>query len=53
MKYINIFLLFYFIINWLTAEVINKKDLDLFNQEDKTLFLKKCYANKKYSNRGE
>jgi|TARA_B100001059_G_C17820469_1_gene577935 hypothetical protein len=50
MKNINIFLLFYFIINWSTAEVINKKDLNLFNQEDKTLFLKKCYANKKYSN---
>ena len=48
MKYINIFLLFYFIINWSTAEVINKKDLDLFNQEDKTLFLKKCYSNEKY-----
>ena len=50
MKNINIFLLFYFIINWLTAEVINKKDIDLFNQEDKTFFLKKCYVNDKYSN---
>ncbi|MDA9655011.1 hypothetical protein N9T15_00980 [Pelagibacteraceae bacterium] len=50
MKHINFFLLFYFIINCLTAEVINKKDLDLFNQEDKTLFLKKCYTNEKYSN---
>ena len=50
MKNINIFLLFYFIINWLTAEVINKKDLDLFNQEDKILFYKKCYANEEYSN---
>ena len=48
MKYINIFLLFYFIINWLTAEVINQKDLNLLNQEDKTLFLKKCYSNEKY-----
>ena len=39
MKYINIFLLFYFIINWSTAEVINKKDLNLFNQEDKIIDL--------------
>ena len=50
MKQINIFLLFYFITNWSTAEVINKKDLDLFNKEDKALFLKKCYANEKYLN---
>ena len=50
MKQINMFLLFYFIINWSTAEVINKKDLDLFNKEDKTLFLKKCYSNEKYLN---
>ena len=50
MKHINIFLLFYFIINWLSADIINKKDLDLFNQEDKTLFLKKCYFSEEYSN---
>lgn len=51
MKYINIyFLLSFFIINWSTAEVINEKDLDFFNQEDKVLFLKKCYNNEEYSN---
>ena len=50
MKYINFFLLFFFITHLLMSEVINKKDLDLLKEEDKSLFLSKCFSNEEYSN---
>ena len=50
MKHIIIFLFFFLITDFLIAEEINKKDLDILKEEDKALFLSKCFVKKEYLN---
>ncbi len=47
-KKILILLPFFFITNFLTAELIDKKDITKLNKEDKKLFFKKCLVDEIY-----